>query len=202
MTSTAPPAPTSDLPEFFGAGSSDAPARARRLLHELHSDIVAAAMRTGTTDMSHGRGQHLDPSLFLSRPTILRRLARFLAHRIEAGTDRLIAGESAAVPLATALSLETGVPFAVLDQRAVPGDDAVLGELHPSERVMIIMAVTDSGETAAAAAKLAASRGARVQGLLVAFDLGIGAAKTTRAAGFAFEALLSSALPGAEEWVS
>jgi len=68
-----------------------------------------------------------------SRPAILRRLAARLADGVAPGTDRLV-GELAYAPLVTAVSLHTGVPFALVDV----DNHHVLGELHPSERVVVI----------------------------------------------------------------
>ena len=91
--------------------------------HDLVADI-SALMTNGT----------LDSSSLQSRPAILRRLAALLAQVLPPGVDRLMSRASIDAPLATAVALHSGVSFALLD------DDGrvLLGDLHPSERVVLI----------------------------------------------------------------
>ncbi|MHB1171207.1 MAG: hypothetical protein ACYCZY_01685 [Lacisediminihabitans sp.] len=91
--------------------------------NELVADISAS-----TTSASP------DASALQSRPAILRRLASLLAHVLPSGVDRLVARASVDAPLATAVALHSGLSFALLD------DDGrvVLGDLYPSERVVLV----------------------------------------------------------------
>lgn len=116
---------------------------------ELHADILAAASgRTG-----------LDAYAYLTQPTILRRLAADLAAALPAGCDRLITQAPAGLPLAAAVSLHTGLPFAALDT-----DTAHLhGEVHQGESVAVLHPDTPAARTVAAAAT---ARGARVSTVL------------------------------------
>lgn len=94
--------------------------------HERRHDLVADVLALVT------RGA-LDASALQSRPAILRRLAAAAAQALPGGTDRL-AARVADAPLATAVALYTGVPFALIGDRGA----VILGDLHPSERVVLV----------------------------------------------------------------
>ncbi|MGO2596281.1 MULTISPECIES: hypothetical protein [Glutamicibacter] len=75
-----------------------------------------------------------DARLALHRPAILRRLAESLAARIPAGVDRLVAQSGTDAILATAVSLHSGIAFALVDL----ANPEILGEMHRSERTLLI----------------------------------------------------------------
>lgn len=133
---------------------------------ELLADLVAAAWG------SHG--EFIDADQFLTKPTVLRRLAAILAGRVPVDVDRLVGRDPHSLVLGAALSLETGLPL-VVARRA--GDDALTlhGELHTDERVLVVEGVTGTGTSALAAVRAARERGAVVAGVLVAVDRGRGA---------------------------
>ena len=79
-------------------------------------------------------GGHASASAALQRPAILRRLADALAPRVPAGTDRLIAQAGTDSALAAALSLHSGIAFALVDLPA----GTVIGELHRSEQTVLV----------------------------------------------------------------
>jgi orotate phosphoribosyltransferase len=121
---------------------------------ELINDLLAAAgdgARPGT----------IVPDAFVTRPSILRRLAALLAEDLPVGLDRLGAADEAGLALTTALALHTGLPYAVL---AEEGKD-VVGEIHRGERLAVIDAVTTTGARALRAARLADSLGVRITGV-------------------------------------
>ena len=47
----------------------------------------------------------------MTKPTVLRRLVNVLAVEVPAGVDRLVGTEPGSLPIAAALSLETGLPL-------------------------------------------------------------------------------------------
>jgi hypothetical protein len=120
---------------------------------DLARDIAALLGRTG----------EIDSFAIQSRPAILRRVARALGEQIPAGTDRLIARYSDAA-LATAVSLHTGIAFALADEAAgVCG-----GELHRSESVAVLQTRTPSDVTALPAR--ISREGARVERVLTVIE--------------------------------
>lgn len=156
---------TVDLPEF----GSRPTAELRR--QEIARDLVSAAYRN----------DYFDKYLFQTKPTILRQLADMLAERIPAGVDRL-AADAGGAALVTAASLATGLPFALVG-------DAVDGELHGGERVLVIADVVDTGTQAAAVVATVARAGAVVVGVLSVVDRDGTGTTTLAALGLPYEPL-------------
>lgn len=68
-------------------------------------------------------------SRWVTRPAVLRRIALALAEDVPAETTRIVVAGEGGTALGVALSLTTGLPFAVID-----GDHSLeLGELHHGE---------------------------------------------------------------------
>jgi len=155
--------------------------------------IVDAAYFEGDFVLSSGARSHyyLDKYLFETRPEILRPLARHLASLIPAGTGRIAGTELGAVALATALSLETGLPF-VLARKATKEystGQSIEGVLRPGDRVVVIEDVITSGTQAIKAARAIVAAGAVVGGIVAVVDREQGGAATIAEAGFALNAL-------------
>lgn len=87
-------------------------------------------------------GNHPDAAVALQRPAILRRVADALAPQIPAGTDRLVAQAGKDTTLAAAVSLHSGIAFALVD---LPSRE-VIGELHRSERTVLLSYEPGEGE--------------------------------------------------------
>lgn len=132
---------------------------------EVLADLVGAAWGT--------HGEFVDADQFLTKPTVLRRLAAILAARVPIGVDRLVGREPHSLVLAAALSLETGLPLVIA--RGAP-ELRCFGELHPGERVLVVEGVTGTGSSAEQAVRVVRSRGATVAGVLAAVDRDDGAA--------------------------
>jgi orotate phosphoribosyltransferase len=184
LTSQPHDIPSSAGPDFFQTYSQ------RRA--ELRSDIVAAGLVRGGPDY------RLDQYLFGTKPTVLRRLASLLCERIPAGIDRLAGCGTGAVIVATALSLESGIPFVVVHQRPQgAGADAagtrVAGEYHPGERALLVEDVVAAGAETVAAAGDIRAEGMGLDSVLAVVDGERGAAEAFRAAGLSLDALFAGA---------
>jgi orotate phosphoribosyltransferase len=70
-------------------------------------------LRSGTTS-----NEYFDKYRFESRPEILREIAKQMAPNIPTGTEILAGLELGGVPVATALSLETGIPVVFVRKKA------------------------------------------------------------------------------------
>jgi orotate phosphoribosyltransferase len=161
------------------AFQSDAERRA-----ELLADVVAAAWGAD--------GEFVDADQFLTKPTVLRRLAAILAGRVPFDTDRLLGREPHSLVLGAALTLETGLPLVIA--RGLDGPDLRChGELHPGERVLVVEGVTGTGASAERAVRVVRQRGATVIGVLAAVDRASGAAGRLATAGAALDALFVDA---------
>jgi orotate phosphoribosyltransferase len=172
--------------------SSVQPAHQVRLA-ELGRDIVAAAYLQGDFVLSSGErsNYYFDKYLFETRPHILRRVAAFLAELVPPETDRIAGPELGAVALATALSLETGLPFVIARKSAKEYSTSRLveGELNAGERVVVVEDVITTGAQAIQAARALDAAGAIVLRILGVIDREQGGADRIAAGGYSFTPL-------------
>lgn len=162
---------------------------------ELAMDILGAAYRRGDFVLSSGDRSSFffDKYLFATKPSILRRIASHCVGLIPKSVDRLAGPELGAVPLAAALSLESGLPFVIVREgRSSFGSRSpVEGELYPGERLLIVEDVVNSGSKALDAAEKLRAAGAEVQGVLCIIDREQGGGERIMAKGYEFRALFS-----------
>ena len=184
---------TASLLEALAAGGPEVFQDAASRRAELARDVVAAAYLRGTYVLSSGQSSrfYVDKYLFTTKPTVLRRLASLLAERLPDDLDRVAGTELGSVPLATALSLETGVPFVIVRKtRKKHGTAAgIEGELHAGERVVLVEDVVTTASQALAAADVLAGAGAEISSVLAVVDREQGGAAAVAAAGYRFDPL-------------
>lgn len=162
----------------------------------LQDDLVACgALRFGEFQLTSGRTSryYVDVKQATSRPALLRRIARSLADRL--GDAELVAGvELGAVPLLVAVSLEAGVPFAVLrkGERAHGTGRGIEGADVTNRRVLVLEDVTTSGGSVAEAVERLRAEGATVEHVETVVDRGEGAAQRLEELGVRLGALVSS----------
>jgi len=191
---------TATLLEALAAGGPEVFQNPDDRRAEVARDVVAAAYLRGNYVLSSGQASdfYVDKYLFTTKPTVLRRLASLLADRLPADVDRIAGPELGAVPLATALSLETGVPFAIVRKaRKKYGTAAGLeGELHAGERVVLVEDVVTTASQALAAAEVITAAGAEVDSIMAIVDREQGGGTAVAAAGYRFDPLFAlSELP-------
>jgi len=162
-------------------------------LQELSADLVRAAYMRGDFLLSAGSrsSYYFDKYLFETRPSILRRLGRFLAELVPPDTDRVAAPELGAVLLGGAVSMELGLPLVIVkkEPKQYGGARMLEGELHPGERVVLVEDVTITGSQAIRVARLLADAGAVVNGVVVVLDREEGAAERLSEAGLRYAPL-------------
>lgn len=150
-------------------------------LAELREDILRASFQSGAVQLESGVEQpyFFEKYLIVARPTILRRLARFLAARVPTGTDRIAAPTLGAVAIGTAVSLETGLPLAIVrsDDPGGRGRRSVEGGLHPGEVVVLIEDVIVTGQRALKAVNTLRAAGVSVTTVVSVIDCERGAAE-------------------------
>lgn len=166
-----------------------------QILKELGRDLTNAAYLRGDFVLSSGKKStyYFDKYLFETKPSILRRLATYLAEMIPPRVDRVAGPELGGVALATAVSLETGLPFIIVkkETKGYGTDHLVEGELYPGERVVVLEDIMTTGAQAISAARQVVRAGARVELILGVIDRDEGAGENVAAAGFAMRALFS-----------
>ncbi|MBV8083643.1 MAG: orotate phosphoribosyltransferase [Chloroflexi bacterium] len=143
-------------------------------LRQLGADMVAVAYLKGDFLLSSGRrsNYYFDKYLFEAEPSILRRLGKELAKLVPPETQRLAAPELGAILLGAVVSLETGLPIALIRKEAKEyGTSKVIeGRIAAGEQVTLIEDVlTTGGEAIRSAAKVRAA-GAEVVRVIVAVD--------------------------------
>lgn len=165
----------------------------------LRGDILAAAVLRGSFTLRSGKTStyYVDKYRFQVRPELLRRVAAALADLIPSETQRLAGVELGAVPLVTAVSLHTGIPFVIVRKDAKDHGTANLIEGEPlhGAAVTIVEDVSTTGGAALAAAEKVRQAGGRVLGIVTVIDRGEGGAEQQRAAGYDARTLFTLA-PG------
>lgn len=87
---------------------------------ELAKKIYDVAHLTGEFKLRSGQisNEYFDKYRFEARPEILREIAKQMAPLIPVGTEVLAGLEMGGIPIATALSLETGIPCVFVRKEA------------------------------------------------------------------------------------
>ena len=169
-------------------------------LADLGRDVVAAAYLTGRFVLRSGAisNYYFDKYRLTTRPELLHRVGVALAAMVPPNVDRIAGPELGAVPLATAVSLETGIP-SVFVRKTAKGygtDRGFEGEIVAGERVLVVEDVLTTGSEAIRSATALREFGAVVVEILGVVDREEGAAANIAAAGFEFRALFSKSSLG------
>jgi orotate phosphoribosyltransferase len=165
-------------------------------LEALGSRIVDAAHLEGDFLLRSGRRSryYLDKYRFTTEPNLLRDIALALVPRIPSGTQRVAGPELGAVPLATALSLETNLP-SVLVRAEAKGYGTIRrfeGILNKGDDVVLVEDVLTTGGQAVESAQALRDAGANILLVIGIVDREEGATEAMEHAGFRFEALFTS----------
>jgi orotate phosphoribosyltransferase len=140
----------------------------RRMIEvsQQHGEFV---LSSGATSMVY-----FDKFLFLTRPDLLRDVAKEVASLIPDGVDHLASPEGAAMLLVSAVSLEAGLPSSVI--RKTPkeyGTKAqVEGYAPAGARVALLEDVVTTGHQVLRAAKVLEAHGVTVEIIILALDRG------------------------------
>jgi orotate phosphoribosyltransferase len=143
---------------------------------ELHGEFTLSSGRTSSV--------YFDKFRFLTRADLLRDVAHAVAGLLAADTALLGAPEGAAMLLVAAVSLETGLPVAVVRKQPKEyGTKAqVEGTVEPRATTTLIEDVSTTGRQVQRAADVLAQAGADVRRIVLAIDRGGG--DHLRAAGY------------------
>jgi orotate phosphoribosyltransferase len=164
-------------------------------LGALGRELVEAAVLRGSFVLRSGQtsSYYIDKYQFTTRPRLLRRLAAELARRLPPATQRVAGPMLGAVPLATAVSLQTDLPCLIV--RDAPKEHGtsrlVEGALEPGDRVSIVEDVVTTGGAALEAVQALRSAGAEVLAVVAVVDREQGGAERFSELGVPFQALFT-----------
>lgn len=163
------------------------------LRQDTWTRLVRAAFLRGEFLLSSGRRSsfYIDKYLFETQPALLRDIARLLARALPPHTTRLAGPALGGVPLATAVALETGLPFVIVRPEAKDHGTAktIEGRIDPGDRIVVLEDVVTTGGQAVRAARTVEAAGAKVVLILAVVDRHEGAREGVERAGYRFSAL-------------
>ena len=163
---------------------------------ELAAVIYATSHLVGAFQLRSGRttGEYFDKYRFESDPVLLRAIAEQAADHVPPDTEVLAGLELDGVPVATALSLESGLPVVFVRKAAKPYGTRRLVEGADVEgrRVLVVEDVISSGGQVVSSAADLRECGAVIDDALCVVDRGEGGAEHLATHGLRMRALFTA----------
>jgi orotate phosphoribosyltransferase len=163
----------------------------------LAADIDAVARLTGRFTLRSGQiaSEYFDKYRFESDPALLRRIARAMLELVPAGTEVLAGLELGGVPIATAMSLASGLPavFVRKQPKEYGTRQAVEGGDVKGRRVVLVEDVITTGGAVADAERQMRAAGAQLDTVVCAIWRGDGPPRIEAAPGLTVRAALTKA---------
>jgi orotate phosphoribosyltransferase len=142
--------------------------------HELAARINDVCRLTGRFELRSGQvtDHYFDKYLFEADPVLLAAVAEHAARLIPDGTEVLAGLELGGVPVATALSLATGIPAAFVRKAAKPYGTTKLAEgtSVDGRRVLVVEDVVTTGGQVVQSTDQLREQGAKVDQVLCVID--------------------------------
>lgn len=172
-------------------------------LDALADQINTIARLTGTFTLRSGQiaTEYFDKYRFEAQPTLLAEIAAAMAPMIPEGTEVLAGLEMGGIPIATALSLHTGIPAAFVRKEAKTYGTAQLAEGAPivGKRVTVVEDVITTGGQVVISTNELRALGANVEHVLCVIDRSPDHGAALTAEGLQLHALLTRAQLDAAE---
>ncbi|CAB50015.1 orotate phosphoribosyltransferase [Pyrococcus abyssi] len=132
---------------------------------------------------------YIDIKSLITNPKALKLIAKMIkeeSRKLGIEYDKVAGPELGAVPIATALSLETDKPLLIIRKKKKEHGTGKLieGEISPGDRVLLVEDVTTTGGSVIRAAKILKEHGAEVVGIFVVVDREEGARENIEKEGF------------------
>jgi orotate phosphoribosyltransferase len=163
----------------------------------LAEDIRTVASLEGEFRLRSGQmsSRYFDKYRFEAEPALLRRIATQMVTLLPPDTEIVAGLELGGVPIAAAISLETGLPAAFVRKAAKNYGtcQAVEGRDVRGKRVILIEDVITTGGAVADAAQLVSDAGAQIIGVVCAIWRGEGAPTIARLPNLPVAAALTAA---------
>ena len=163
--------------------------------NQLAQDIYKVSHLNGEFKLRSGlvSNEYFDKYLFESNPTLLKELASQLSKLIPEGTEILAGMEMGGIPIATALSLNTGIPVVFVRKEAKSYGTCKLAEGSDiqNKNVCIIEDVVTTGGQIIQSAEDLKSVGAKVKNVLCVIDRNQSGKENLLKAGLLLHSLLT-----------
>ena len=157
--------------------------------------VRTGALRFGAFTLASGRSSpyYVDAKRAITEPEVLRSVAKAMAP-FARGADRIAGVELGAVPLAAAVSLESGTPYVMVRKQAKEhGTKAGYeGALNRGDRVLFVEDVVTTGGTLVVAIERLRGEGAVVEDAAVIVDRGEGGREALAKTGVRLHAILTA----------
>jgi orotate phosphoribosyltransferase len=157
------------------------------------------ALRFGDFTLSSGKKStyYVDIKHASTFPDFLEMVAKFSKDLFEKEGlkfDRIACIELGGVPLAVAISMETGKPFTVFrkEKKDYGVKSDMIGEIKEYEKILVVEDVTTTGFSALSVVKRVEERGGKVSAVLVVVDRNEGAEELIVSHGVKFIPLITS----------
>lgn len=165
--------------------------------HELAKAIYDVAHLTGLFVLRSGKtsNEYFDKYQFESDPKLLREIAKGLVPLLPKGTEYLGALEMGGIPVATALSMETGIPVIFVRKTAKEYGTCKFAE-GPSvkdKHIALIEDVITTGGQVVTSCEDLRGEGALIEHVLCVIDRSEGHSEKMKAAGITHHALYTMA---------
>jgi orotate phosphoribosyltransferase len=169
-------------------------------LKQLGKEIIETSYIEGGFILSSGRKSTylFDKYGFETRPRVLEEIAGKMAKMVTGETSKIAGMELGGVPLATALSLKTGLPFVIVrkGRKGYGTDRLIEGDLNDDDKVVIVEDILTTGSQALLAAEIIENAGASVLKIICVVDREEGARKEIENKGYKFEPLFTKSSLG------
>jgi len=153
-------------------------------------------IKFGKFTLSSGRESdyYVDMKKAITDPEILSCVAKIIFDKIKDENIDKIAGPAlGAIPIATAVSLHSGIPMLMIrkSQKDYGTSKLVEGEIQEKDRIVVVEDVTTTGNSLLKAIKALSNNGGRISRAFVVVDREEGAENYLKSHGVILEALVS-----------
>ena len=169
-------------------------------IEKLAQLVKDAALLTGDFILSSGRrsNYYLDKYRLETRPEILRAIAEGIAPKLPKETQILAGPELGAIPLVTAIGLQTNLPFLLVRKKAKDygTKNVVEGVYEKGQKVVLVEDVLTTGTQAVVAADSLRELGLEVLKIVCIIDREEGAREAIEEAGYILDPLVTRTMLG------
>jgi len=165
------------------------------MLEELGRKIKEVSYIEGDFTLKSGRKSNyiIDKYAFETQPELLRAIAEEIAGRLDADVSRVAGVVLGGVPLATAVSIASGLPFVIVKaaKKGYGTDNLIEGKVEPGENLALVEDVGTTGGTVLQSIRTLKAAGAGKVQVFFVVDREEGLRENFEAEGYEYEALFT-----------